>query len=56
MAAETAGSGVDTLNDWIDLATEEGFFDLAADCGMTDPISPETIRGIADTIKAHFGM
>ena len=56
MEAETAGSGVDTLNDWIDLATEEGFFDLAADCGMTDPISPETIRGIADTIKAHFGM
>ena len=56
MEAETAGLGVDTLNDYIDIATEEDFLDLAADCGLTDPISAKTIRGIADTIRDHFGL
>jgi hypothetical protein len=56
MEAETAGLGVDTLQDYIDIATEEGFLDLAADCGFTDPISAETIRGIAETIRDHFGL
>lgn len=56
MEAETAGLGVDTFNDYIDIATEEEFSDLAADCGFTDPVSAETIRGIAETIRDHFGL
>ena len=56
MEAESKGLGVDTLNDYIDIALEEDFLDLAKDCGMTDPISAETIRGIADTIKDHFAL
>lgn len=56
MESETGGLGVDTLNDYIDTASEEGFLDLAADCGFTDPISAETIRGIAETIRDHFGL
>ena len=56
MEAESKGLGVDTLNDYIDIALEEDFLDLAKDCGMTDPISAETIRGIADTIKGHFAL
>ena len=56
MEAETAGLGVDTLNDYIDIATEEDFLELAADCGLTDPISAKTIRGIAETIRDHFEL
>lgn len=56
MEADTGGLGVDTLQDYIDTATEEDFLDLAADCGFTDPISAETIRGIAETIRGHFGL
>ena len=56
MEAESDGLGVDTLNDYIDIATEEDFFDLASDCGFTDPISAETIEGIAETIRDHFGL
>ena len=56
MELETKGLGVDTLNDYIDIATEEEFLALAADCGFTDPISAETVRGIAETIRDHFGL
>ena len=35
---------------------EGDFLELAEECGMTDPISAETIRGIAETIKDHFGL
>lgn len=56
MEAQTEGLGVDTLHDYIDIATEEDFLALAADCGFTDPISAETIRGIAETIRDHFGL
>lgn len=56
MEQETPGLGVDTLNDYIDIATEEDFLDLAADCGLTDPLSPKTVKGIAETIREHFGL
>ena len=56
MEAETPGLGVDTLSDYIEIAAEESFSDLAADCGFTDPVSPETVCGIAETISGHFGL
>ena len=56
MEAETPGLGVETLCDYIDIALEGDFLELAEECGMTDPISAETIHGIAETIKDHFGL
>ena len=56
MEQDEKGLGVDTLNDFIDIATEEEFLDVCADCGFTDPLSAETIRGIAETIRDHFGL
>ena len=56
MESESSGSGVKTLCDYIDRATEESFLRLAADCGFTSPISAETIHGIAGTIKEHFDL
>lgn len=54
--AKHSGDGVQMLNDFIDTAVEKDFLDACEACGFADPLSDETVKGIADTIRAHFAL
>ena len=54
MELETPGSGLAMYGDYIDLATEEEFMDIAADCGLRNPISAAQIAALAETLEQQL--